>query len=52
MKLAAQTPLMGDAIRIDGWPLPVDQGPIAGGYNLTTGSVVPVHEQQHGPVDD
>ena len=38
-KLAAQTPLMGDAIRIDGWPLPVDQGPIAGGYNLTTGSV-------------
>ena len=37
--LASQTPLMGDAIRIDGWPLPVDQGPAAGGYTLTGGSI-------------
>ena len=37
--LAGETPLMGDAIRIDGWPLPVDQGPAAGGYTLTTGSI-------------
>jgi prepilin-type N-terminal cleavage/methylation domain-containing protein/prepilin-type processing-associated H-X9-DG protein len=37
--LAGQTPFMGDAIRIDGWPLPVDQGPAAGGYTLTTGSI-------------
>ena len=37
--LSSETPLMGDAIRIDGWPVPADQGPIDGNYTLTTGSV-------------
>ncbi len=46
--LAAQTPLMGDAIRLDGWPLPVDAGPIAGGYTVSTGSIYQLNNNELG----
>jgi prepilin-type N-terminal cleavage/methylation domain-containing protein/prepilin-type processing-associated H-X9-DG protein len=33
----SECPLLGDGIRLDGWPLPTDQGPVAGGYTVTAG---------------
>ena len=36
--LAAETPFIGDAIRLDGWPLPDDAGPISQPFAMAKGS--------------
>ena len=35
--LAAETPFIGDAVRIDGWPRPADKGPVDLNYPLSLG---------------
>ena len=34
---ASECPLIGDGIRLDGWPMATDQGPVAAGYTVTAG---------------
>ncbi len=34
---SAETPFIGDCIRLDAWPQPKDQGPVDGNYSLNAG---------------